>query len=107
MNLKILAPIAASAVVSLSSFGCAHHPPPHAHHVVVRARPPVEKVEVVTATPGPGYIWVKGHWRHDGSTYLWVAGHWEAPRPSATWRAGHWEEEDGGWYWVEGEWVAN
>lgn len=46
--------------------------------VVEPARPPqpAPLVEVVPATPAPGYHWVKGH-------YVWRQGRWE-------WERGHW-----------------
>ena len=46
--------------------------------VVEPARPPrpAPLVEVVPATPAPGYHWVRGH-------YVWRVGRWE-------WRRGHW-----------------
>ncbi len=46
--------------------------------VVEPARPPRPEpiVEVVPATPAPGYHWVKGHYRWEGDHWAWVHGHW-------------------------------
>ena len=67
--------------------------------------PPRERVEVVSTTPGPEYVWIKGYWVRSGNEYTWREGRWE--RPSAgfrTWVPGRWERERRGWYWVEGHW---
>jgi hypothetical protein len=31
---------------------------------------------VVVLTPGPGAVWVAGHWVWDGATWVWWPGHW-------------------------------
>lgn len=58
--------------------------------VVVRSEPPPERVEVIPMMPGPGYIWIHGHWG-------WHHEHWE-------WINGHWDRRGGAWVWHEGHW---
>ena len=73
--------------------------------VYVRTGPPPVRAEVVGVAPGPGYVWVPGYYRHDGSAYVWVAGRWDRPpRARARWVPAHWERDRRGWYFVEGHW---
>lgn len=63
--------------------------------------------EQVTTAPGPGYVWMAGHWSNVSQRWVWVAGHWELPpSPSATWTGGHWVQGNGGWVWVDGAWTV-
>ena len=63
-------------VMILLSTGCARR-------VIVydRPEPPAPKVEIRTASPYPGAVWVPGHWkwRGRGRGYVWVPGHWRRP----------------------------
>ena len=62
--------------------------------------------EQVTVAPGPGYVWMAGHWTNVAQRWVWVAGHWELPpSPSALWVAGHWVRANAGWAWVDGAWT--
>jgi hypothetical protein len=64
--------------------------------------------EQVTPAPGPGYVWLAGHWTNVSQRWVWVAGHWEMPpSPSATWVAGHWVQGPGGWVWADGRWSVD
>lgn len=86
-----------------ASTGWACVPPPRA--VVVRTPPPAARVEVRPARPGPGHVWIGGHWRWSGRRYVWAGGHWSRPpHPGAVWVAGHWARRGGGWVWVTGHW---
>ena len=63
--------------------------------------------EQVTPAPGPGYLWMAGHWNNVAQRWVWVPGHWELPpSPSATWVAGHWVQGIAGWVWVDGTWTV-
>ncbi len=90
-------------VAVFGSTGCASH---HRSHVVyIETGPPEPVVEVVTLSPGAGYVWVPGHHRWDGRHYVWIAGRWQlAPRGRRLWVAGRWESSARGWYWVDGHW---
>jgi hypothetical protein len=77
--------------------------------MVVEAPPPPLRGEIITAPPGPGFVWIAGHWAWRGHWrhWVWVRGRW-APRPypNAQWIAGHWAPASGGWVWIDGQWVS-
>lgn len=74
---------------------------------VVYQAPPGPVAEQVTPAPGPGYVWMSGHWSFYDRRWVWVAGHWELPpSPSAVWIAGHWVQGNSGWVWVDGAWTV-
>src|SRR5580658_1957157 len=67
---------------------------------------PGSRPEQVTPAPGPGYVWMAGHWNNVSQRWVWVAGHWEMPpSPSAVWVGGHWVQGSSGWVWVDGAWT--
>ena len=71
----------------------------------VRVGPPAPIVETRIVAPSPGYVWVPGYHRWNGSAYVWVPGRWNRPpHPHATWAPGRWVHERHGWYWEEGHW---
>jgi hypothetical protein len=73
--------------------------------VYVRTGPPPLRSEAVLVSPGPGYVWIPGHYRYERGGYVWVGGRYErAPRSRARWVPGHWENGRRGWYYVEGHW---
>ncbi|WP_214096452.1 YXWGXW repeat-containing protein [Candidatus Methylacidithermus pantelleriae] len=74
--------------------------------VVVATPPPPPPVVVVRpAPPGPGWVWVPGHWVWRGR-WVWKHGHWvRRPWPGAVWVPGHWARRPGGWVWVPGHWA--
>lgn len=73
--------------------------------VVVTQAPPAPQQEVVSARPGPDYVWVAGYWRWRDSRYEWVAGHWEVPpRTGAVWIPPRWAPESGGYRFYDGYW---
>ncbi len=75
-----------------------------AGEMIVRDRPPAERVEVIEGRPSPQHVWIAGHWNWDGQ-WVWLKGHWEVPpRERAEWVPGHWAERPRGWVWVEGHW---
>jgi hypothetical protein len=89
----------ALALAALTASACAPH------RLYVRVGPPAPIVEASYAAPGPGYVWIPGYHRWDGSAYVWVSGRWTlSPRHHRAWVRGHWVESRHGWYWVEGYW---
>jgi hypothetical protein len=85
--------------------GCMAYVRPRAGVVYISERPPVERVEVIPATPGVGFVWIKGHWGYGGNRYEWVSGRWERPAEGRReWVAERWEHDRNGWYFVEGHW---
>ncbi len=82
---------------------CASNAPP-GEVMVVRAPPPT-RAEVIGVAPGPGHVWIGGHWRWTGNDYDWVPGRWAALEGgNRRWVPGHWVHARRGWYWVEGHW---
>jgi hypothetical protein len=72
--------------------------------IIAPGPPPIERQEVVPGRPGPGWVWIRGHWTWAGR-WVWVRGHWaRVPRERAVWIPGHWARQGGGWVWVEGHW---
>ncbi|HEY7682196.1 MAG TPA: YXWGXW repeat-containing protein [Gemmatimonadales bacterium] len=83
--------------------GCGSPPPPGA--VYASRRPPPDRVEVVTVRPGPGHVWIGGHWRWDQADYVWVPGHWvPVERGYHRWVPGRWHHGRRGWYYLDGHW---
>jgi hypothetical protein len=73
-------------------------------YTVVKEAPPKEIEEVITPSPGPEYVWIKGGWRwHD--RWVWNSGRWVGrPHPHATWVSERWESRPHGWVHVRGHW---
>lgn len=90
-------------VASLLAGCIAAAPPP-----LATAPPPTPAVpaEVAPPQPGPGYVWVPGHWRwRRRGGYVWEPGHWTLPgAPTRVWVPGHWAPRGGGYVWVDGRW---
>ena len=79
-------------------------PAPAQTIIIAPGPPPGERVEVIPGTPGPGWVWVRGHWSWAGQ-WIWIRGHWaRVPRERAVWIPGHWAQRGGSWVWVEGHW---
>lgn len=73
--------------------------------VTVPATPAPPAEDVVSTSPGPEYVWVKGYYNWDGSSYQWVPGTWvRTPRSAAVWVPAHWQPTAGGYVWVPGTW---
>jgi hypothetical protein len=84
-----------------------YYPAPAYARTVVYDGNPGTPQEQVTPAPGPGYVWMAGHWNNVSQRWVWVAGHWELPpSPSAAWIAGHWVQGNSGWVWVDGTWTV-
>jgi len=73
--------------------------------VYAERRPPPDRVEVIVASPGPDYVWMRGYWRWERNDYYWFPGRWERPHHGYhRWVPGHWSQKHHRWYWVEGHW---
>jgi len=67
--------------------------------------PPPARVEVVTVSPGPAFVWIPGYWSYSGTRYVWVTGRWAIPPTGHhEWVGGHWEHRKHGWYRARGHW---
>ncbi|MHB8732596.1 MAG: C-type lectin domain-containing protein [bacterium] len=67
--------------------------------------PPAAPVEVIGVAPGPGRVWIGGHYAWRAGRWVWIHGYWSrVPVGYAVWMPGHWDRRDRGWVWVEGRW---
>jgi hypothetical protein len=84
-----------------------YYPPVGYARTVTYAPATTVEGEQVSPQPGPGYVWIAGHWNNVAQKWVWVSGHWEMPpSPSATWVAGHWVQGNAGWVWVDAAWMV-
>jgi hypothetical protein len=84
-----------------------YYPAPAYTQVVTYQAQPSAAPERITPAPGPGYVWISGHWSNRAQQWVWLAGHWEIPpSPSAVWVNGHWIQGSAGWVWVDGAWTV-
>jgi hypothetical protein len=75
--------------------------------IVVGGQPPAPRFESVPFEPGPGFIWIRGHWIWRHERWEWVGGRWERPeRPESTWIPGQWVARGSGWVWLEGHYAV-
>jgi WXXGXW repeat (2 copies) len=75
--------------------------------IIVSTQPPPPRVEVVPMSPGPGFIWVRGHWSWHHEHWVWIDGHWDrVAQPGAVWVPGQWVARGNGWVWVEGHYSS-
>lgn len=79
-------------------------PPPPSGDSIDEA-PPQDQVEVVPASPGPGYVWVGGYYYRSYGHWYWHPGRWAyPPHPGAVWVRGRWYHGRGGWHFSAGFW---
>jgi len=71
--------------------------------IIVREAPPRRVVEHVYTSPGPGYIWVPGHYTWAENRWVWIGGAWALPpQPNAYWVDGRWTPDTR--QWIEAHW---
>lgn len=68
--------------------------------------PPPAQVEVVTAQPGPGMVWIDGYWAYsDDGRYVWAPGHWiMPPRQHRAYVTPHWARRGSSYVYIQGYW---
>jgi hypothetical protein len=97
-----------AALLALSlafASGCVVYARPRPDVVYVVRRPPLERVEVIPASPGPAHVWIAGHWMWRAPEFAWITGRWEVPGAGfRRWEAGRWQHDRNGWFWIEGRW---
>jgi hypothetical protein len=72
--------------------------------IYVSVRPVWHPVERPVA-PSPRHVWIDEEWEARNGTYVAVGGHWaEPPHPGWIWVSGHWTHEGRGHYWHPGHW---
>lgn len=84
MNSKVLQRTILGAVLTggMALGALAQIPIPPLPGVDVRIttrRPPALRYERRIASPGAGYVYVKGFWNWDGGSWQWVPGRWDRP----------------------------
>jgi WXXGXW repeat (2 copies) len=94
--------VVATAAAALLS-ACVVVPAGHRSGYVSIA-PPLPRVGVRIDVPGPGHIWIGGHWGWHGGRHEWQEGRWERERAGEVWVPHRWERDSGGWYEVPGHW---
>lgn len=73
--------------------------------VRVMVGPPAPRMEVQPLAPGPGYVWIAGHWAWRGGGHVWLGGHWALPPgPGYVWAPARWINEGGAFRFFEGHW---
>jgi hypothetical protein len=72
----------------------------------VQTAPPAPYNEVVTVSPGIGFVWTPGIWYWSGGRHVWRAGSWQRPPYGyRTWNNGGWTLVPGrGWQQSRGYW---
>ena len=93
------------ALATAPVVGCASAPPRY-DRVYVRREPPPPRRKIIVESPGPDYVYIRGHWAsaRDGD-YVWVPGRWVRPEGRRQrWVDGHWAHDRAGWYYVDGHW---
>jgi hypothetical protein len=74
---------------------------------VIRSEPPPERVEYAPPSPGPDFVWIRGHWDWHRERWEWKPGRWERPaQRGSVWVPGRWIPRDGGWVWAEGHYAV-
>ena len=106
MKRALLLRLVAGLAVAGSLGGCAAGYEQSAAGVVyVQSSPPVDRVEVIPASPGFNYVWVGGRWGWVNNDYSWVPGRWVVPAAGyRTWVPGRWDRDGRGWYYRDGRW---
>lgn len=75
--------------------------------VEVSTMPPPDRVEYVPVAPGPGHVWVRGHWGWDGHRHYWVRGRYlRRPASHYVWRPAGWVHVRGRYRYVPGRWIT-
>ena len=46
---------------------------------ITTRRPPPLRYERRIASPGAGYVYVRGFWNWDGGRWVWIPGRWDRP----------------------------
>jgi hypothetical protein len=78
-------------------------PPPPADPTIV------QQMQMMTPSPGPGYVFLPGHYSWPGNpniwTYIWMPGRWSLPPfEGAHWVADSWFQQNGRWVSWGGYW---
>ena len=72
--------------------------------VYATAPMPPPRVEVVTVTSRPGYVWTRGYWHWNGAGWVWMGGRWERERVGYVWVQPQYVYRGGRHVYVSGGW---
>ena len=98
-RLQLLSRILSTALLALSGVVGS------AQTMIRVAPPPPVRMGVVGVAPGPGYVWVGGYQRWNGTRYVWVSGRWvRPPRFGAVWVAPRYARRGSTWVFYKGYW---
>lgn len=90
------------------------HPPKEGNAVISKPKvttpdfdiaepPPAPRSETKPEAPGPGYVWVEGHYMPVKGQWRWVRGEWAVPAlPISVWIPARYDEKEKTWspgYW--------
>ncbi|HWA09602.1 MAG TPA: hypothetical protein VG838_09150 [Opitutaceae bacterium] len=90
-------PGAAQVHTGASTFGKETDP------ATIDTPPPKLLPETKPASPGPGYVWVAGHYNAVKGEWQWSAGRWSLPpTPESVWIQGIYDPATK--HWSEGHW---
>ncbi len=78
--------------------------PPPVTKKLVDIPPPPPRIDNITASPGPEYVWMDGYWNWSDGKYVWNNGRWTPARPGQFWVAPHWKQQGSGWRLHSGYW---
>jgi hypothetical protein len=80
--------------------------PPVPTVMVSAGPPPPPPPQLMGMAPGPGFVWVDGHWGRRSGNWAWVDSGWRRPpRRGARWTSGRWSPQPSGVYaWRDGRW---
>ena len=70
----------------------------------VNSYPPEPLFENVSASPGPGYVWLDGSWHWNGYEWVWVGGRWVRERVGFAYVQPYYDYLDGRYVYVRGYW---
>jgi hypothetical protein len=70
----------------------------------VNSYPPEPLYEVMTPSPGYGYVWIDGYWHWSGYDWSWNSGRWVASRPGYVYVAPHYDYLDGRYVYRSSYW---
>ncbi|MBW8878570.1 MAG: YXWGXW repeat-containing protein [Acidobacteria bacterium] len=99
--------IALTVLVSALAFSSAASAARVGISLRVNAPPPPLHREVVVVRPGPGFVWVRGHWDWVGGPrgYVWIPGAWmHPPRSHAVWIEPRYEFRHHRHFFARGHW---
>jgi hypothetical protein len=105
MKTNLLKSIILACAVIILEAGCRVQALAPGTEVEVSVAPPPAQVDVVTAMPGPDFVWIGGVWVWGPGGWVWQHGHWDRPpHPGAVWVPHSYVYRGGRHVFVRGGW---